>query len=134
MKTATSIAGIGTDCALEPVEVWPRQCGECAKITRRNGNFRKNGSGTSTSLMTARGSPKAAPASSNNADYHPLGVVDVDRQEAALVIMSVEQRELLMAVDDIAVIVDVERDGCRLARVAAGSAATIRLCPRRCGW
>ena len=26
--------------------------------------------------------------------------------------MSVEQRELLMAVDDIAGIVDVERDGC----------------------
>ena len=47
-----------------------------------------------------------------------LGVVDVDRQEAALVIMSVEQRELLMAVDDIAGIIDVERDGCRLARVA----------------
>ena len=47
-----------------------------------------------------------------------LRVVDVDRQEAALVIMSVEQRELLMAVDDIAGIVDVERDGCRLARVA----------------
>ncbi len=32
--------------------------------------------------------------------------------------MSVEQRELLMAVDDIAGIIDVERDGCRLARVA----------------
>ena len=32
--------------------------------------------------------------------------------------MSVEQRELLMAVNDIAGIVDVERDGCRLARVA----------------
>ena len=31
-----------------------------------------------------------------------LRVVDVDRQEAAFVIMSVEQRELLMAVDDIA--------------------------------
>jgi hypothetical protein len=47
-----------------------------------------------------------------------LRVVDVDRQEAALVIMSVEQRELLVAVDDIAGIIDVERDGCRLARVA----------------
>jgi hypothetical protein len=45
-----------------------------------------------------------------------LRVVDVDRQEAAFVIMSVE--ELLMAVDDIAGIIDVERDGCRLARVA----------------
>ena len=39
-----------------------------------------------------------------------LRVVDVDRQEAAFVIMSVEQRELLMAVDDIAGVVDVERD------------------------
>src|SRR5712671_8091650 len=47
-----------------------------------------------------------------------LRVVDVDRQKAAFVIMSVEQRELLMAVDDIAGIIDVERDGCRLARVA----------------
>ncbi|MGY4447782.1 hypothetical protein ACVWZR_002442 [Bradyrhizobium sp. i1.3.1] len=47
-----------------------------------------------------------------------LRVIDVDRQEAAFVIMSVEQRELLMAVDDIAGVVDVERDGCRLARVA----------------
>ena len=47
-----------------------------------------------------------------------LRVIDVDRQEAAFVIMSVEQRELLMAVDDIAGIVDVERDGCGLARVA----------------
>ena len=37
------------------------------------------------------------------------GVVDVDRQEAALVVMGVEQRELLMAVNDIHRIVDVER-------------------------
>src|SRR5674476_1311907 len=47
-----------------------------------------------------------------------LRVIDVDRQEAAFVIMSVEQRELLMAVDDIAGIVDVEHDGFRLGRVA----------------
>ena len=32
--------------------------------------------------------------------------------------MSIEQRELLMAVDNIAGVVDVERDGCRLARIA----------------
>jgi hypothetical protein len=31
-----------------------------------------------------------------------LRVIDVDRREAAFVIMSVEQRELLMAVDDMA--------------------------------
>ena len=41
----------------------------------------------------------------------------MDRQEAAFVIVSVEQRELLMAVDDIAGVVDVERDGCGLARI-----------------
>jgi hypothetical protein len=40
----------------------------------------------------------------------------VDRQKAAFVIMSVEQRELLMAVDDIAGIIDVERDGCSGSR------------------
>jgi hypothetical protein len=47
-----------------------------------------------------------------------LRVVDVDRQEAAFVILSPKQRELLMAVDDVAGLIDVERDGCRLARVA----------------
>ena len=40
-----------------------------------------------------------------------LRVIDMDRQKAALVVMGVEQRELLMAVDDIAGVVDVERDG-----------------------
>src|SRR5277367_631372 len=39
-----------------------------------------------------------------------LGVVDMDRQKTALVVMSVEQRELLMAVRDIAGVVDVEND------------------------
>ena len=37
------------------------------------------------------------------------GVIDVDRQEAALIVIGVEQRELLMAVNDIHRIVDVER-------------------------
>ena len=37
------------------------------------------------------------------------GIVDVDRQEAARVVMRVEQRELLVAVDDVAGVVDVER-------------------------
>src|SRR6202035_5394569 len=45
-------------------------------------------------------------------------VIDVDRQEAALVVMGVEQRELLMAVNDIHRIVDVERHRCRWGRVA----------------
>ena len=40
-----------------------------------------------------------------------LGVVDMDRQEAALVVMGVEERELLMPVHDIAGVVDIENDG-----------------------
>src|SRR3954454_6780316 len=39
------------------------------------------------------------------------GVVDMDRQEAALVVMRVEQRELLMPVHDIDGVVDVQRHG-----------------------
>ena len=38
-----------------------------------------------------------------------LGVVDMDRQEAALVVMGVEERELLMPVYDIAGVVDIEQ-------------------------
>ena len=47
-----------------------------------------------------------------------LGVVDVDRQKAALVVVGVEQRKLLMAVRHVAGVVDVERDarGRRLRR------------------
>ena len=37
------------------------------------------------------------------------GVVDMDRQEAALAIMAVPERELLRAVDDVDGVVDVER-------------------------
>ena len=43
------------------------------------------------------------------------GVVDMDRQKAALVVMGVEQRQLLMAVHDIDGVVDVERDRRRAA-------------------
>ena len=44
--------------------------------------------------------------------------IDVDRQEAALVIMGVEQRELLMAVHRVAGIVDVKRNRGRRAPIA----------------
>ena len=37
-------------------------------------------------------------------------LIDVDRQEAALVVMSIEERELLMAVNDIHRVVDVQGD------------------------
>ena len=46
------------------------------------------------------------------------GVVDVDRQEAARVVVGVEQRELLMPVHDIAGVVDVQSDGRRRDGVA----------------
>ena len=44
-----------------------------------------------------------------------VGVVDMDWQKAALVVVGVEQRELLMPMHDITGVVDVESDGCRLA-------------------
>ena len=46
------------------------------------------------------------------------GLVDVDRQEAAFVVMGVEQRKLLMAVHDIDGVIDVQRDSDRRAWVA----------------
>ena len=42
-----------------------------------------------------------------------VGVIDMDRQKAALVIVGVEQRKLLMAVRHVAGVVDVERDARR---------------------
>src|SRR5260370_1331113 len=46
-----------------------------------------------------------------------LRIVDMDRQKAALVIMGVEQRKLLMAMRYVAGVVDVERDARRRRRV-----------------
>jgi hypothetical protein len=46
-----------------------------------------------------------------------IRIVDVNRQEAALVIMRIEQRELLAAVDDVASIVDIESNRRRFPRV-----------------
>ena len=46
-----------------------------------------------------------------------FGVIDMDRQKAALVIMGVEQRQLLVAVHDIAGVVDIQNDRDRLAFV-----------------
>jgi hypothetical protein len=46
------------------------------------------------------------------------GVVDMDRQKAALVVMGVEERKLLVAMDDIEGVVDVERDRRRRGGVA----------------
>ncbi len=46
------------------------------------------------------------------------GVVDVDRQKAALVIVRVEQRELMVVMNHIDGVVDVERDRFRRAGIA----------------
>ena len=46
-----------------------------------------------------------------------LRIVDMDRQKAALVIMRIEERQLLMSMDDIAGIVDVQYDPGRRPRV-----------------
>ena len=46
-----------------------------------------------------------------------FGVVNMDRQEAALIVMGVEQRQLLMAVHNIASVVDVQNNRRRLVRV-----------------
>jgi len=46
-----------------------------------------------------------------------FGVVNMDRQEAALIVMGVEQRQLLMAVHNIASVVDVQNNRRRLVRI-----------------
>jgi hypothetical protein len=45
-------------------------------------------------------------------------IVDLDRHEAAFVVMSVEQRELLVAVCDVGGVVDIKGDGLGRAWVA----------------
>jgi hypothetical protein len=42
-----------------------------------------------------------------------LGVIHMDGQEATFVVMSVEQRQLLVAMDCVRRIVDIEDDGLR---------------------
>lgn len=59
-----------------------------------------------------------------NHRYRPAGsgIIDMDGQETALVVMNVEQRKLLMSVYHVERIVDVKRDGSwrrRLARAIA---------------
>ncbi len=47
------------------------------------------------------------------------GLVDVDGEEAARVVVGMKERELLVAVHGIAGIVDIQRDGGRWGREAA---------------
>ena len=39
-----------------------------------------------------------------------VGIIDVDRQKAAFIVMRIEQRQLLMAMHDIGGVVDIEGD------------------------
>ena len=71
---------------------------------------------------------RLAGAQDNGDRPAPIGVVDVDRQEAALVVMGIEQRQLLMAMDDIAGIVDVERDGTRRLWIGIHPRIDERIC------
>jgi hypothetical protein len=51
------------------------------------------------------------------------GVVDMDRQKAALVVMGVEQRQLLVAVHGIGGVIDIQGDG--LGRTAVALAPQV---------
>ena len=61
-----------------------------------------------------------------------LGVIDVDRQKAALVVVGVEERELLMPVHDIAGVVDIENDGGGLPIVGGHPLIDERPCQPDC--
>ena len=61
-----------------------------------------------------------------------LGVIDMDRQKAALVVMGVEERELLMPVHDIAGVVDIENDGGGLPIVGGHPLIDERPCQPDC--
>ena len=45
-------------------------------------------------------------------------VIDMDRQKTALVVMGIEERQLLVAVNDINRVIDIERHRCRWGRIA----------------
>src|ERR1039457_308942 len=57
------------------------------------------------------------------------GVIYMDRQKAAFIVVRVEQRQLLMAVHGIGGVVDIERD--RLGRAFATLAPQIHRGPRQ---
>ncbi len=68
-----------------------------------------------TNLNTAR---RFAGAQDNRNRLAALCVVEVDRQKAVLVVMGVEQRELLTAMNHVDSVVDVERHHARRPFVA----------------
>lgn len=93
--------------------------------------------GAAVMAVAANGQPRVWPMAAHTAqmaaDFRPRrcragpqqhrhrarcrGVIDMDRQKAAFIVMGVEQRQLLMAVLDIDGVGDVERDRGRRAAV-----------------
>ena len=57
-----------------------------------------------------------------------LRVIDMDRQKAALVVMGVEQRQLLVTMRHIAGVVDVQRDPRRRLRIGGHPLIEERVC------
>ena len=58
-----------------------------------------------------------------------VGIVDMDRHEAAFVMMGVEQRQLLMAVHGIGGVIDIEGNG--LWRVLVALTPQVHHCLRQ---
>ena len=92
--------------------------------TKQNARFRAAFAGMSHELAQTGVGPRRPTASCRAQDHRDrtallrvvdvdLRVVDVNRQKAALVVMRVEQRQLLIAMRHVAGVVDVERDGRR---------------------
>jgi hypothetical protein len=88
-----------------------RVCGQCRRM-------RRDETTQVTAYLCARG--RLAGAQQHGDRPACRRVVDVDRHETALVVMSVEQRELLMPMNDIHCIVDIEGDR-RGRRLVAGA-------------
>src|ERR1017187_7583012 len=78
-----------------------------------------------TADMTANLDPGGRLARSQDHGYRATGrrVVDVDRQKAALVIVGIEERQLLVAVNHVERIVDVEND--RRGRLSVAGAVMV---------
>ena len=75
--------------------------------------------GQSRALTMKRGEPQPAPRSQDHG--HRLAapsLIDVDRQEAAAVVVGMEERQLLLAVHPVDGIVDVQNDAPRHLRKA----------------
>ena len=79
-----------------------RVCGQCRRM-RRTSRRRWPRTSRPDGVLPGRSSIATRTAG--------RGVVDMDRQEAPLVVVRVEQRQLLVAMHDVHGVVDVQGDG-----------------------